>query len=94
MGTIVFTHFSYIFLSLFLVQEQFEIYKTDVVGRRDNRGRINPGERYWIICTIGIIIKKTRHITVRSRNSHIIKDFVKKTSMWKGILNRKMAWLQ
>ncbi|KAG0436886.1 hypothetical protein DMUE_3991 [Dictyocoela muelleri] len=53
-----------------------EVDETHIVSKRDQRGRINIGERYWVI---GLIERNTSRIRlklVRSRNSRICSDFV------------------
>ncbi|KAI5152559.1 hypothetical protein ENBRE01_2920 [Enteropsectra breve] len=53
-----------------------EVDETHIVFRKDNRGRILAGERYWII---GAICRETKNIVlqvVRRRTSVISSNFV------------------
>ncbi|KAI5148364.1 hypothetical protein ENBRE01_0270 [Enteropsectra breve] len=70
-----------------------EVDETHIVSRKDNRGRILAGERYWII---GAICRETKNIAlqvVRRRTSVICSNFVRSnidtssrvmTDCWKG----------
>lgn len=70
-----------------------EIDETHLCTRRDNRGRILAGERYWLI---GGIDRSTRNIhlqVVRRRTKAICNDFIRShvepnthimTDMWRG----------
>jgi hypothetical protein len=70
-----------------------EVDETHICSRRDGRGRILRGERYWII---GAICRSTKLIScelVRNRTSRICSDFVRNniesnahimTDFWRG----------
>jgi hypothetical protein len=53
-----------------------EINETHIVTRRDGRGRILQGERYWIIGAICRETKQIRLELIRSRPAVLCENFV------------------
>ena len=75
--------------------EIVEIDETHIVTRRDGRGRINLGERYWIIGCISRTTKLINMQVVRQRtkiicnnfiNDHIAKGSVIMSDCWRGYI--------
>lgn len=73
-----------------------EIDETHFVSRRDNRGRILRGERYWVLGAIQRNNKCIRLKVVRNRNHQICEEFINNnieqhsnivTDMWRGYNN-------
>ncbi|KCZ78383.1 hypothetical protein H311_00585, partial [Anncaliia algerae PRA109] len=70
-----------------------EVDETHIVSRRDNRGRIHPGERYWVL---GLVCRNTKQIRmklVRRRTADECCNFIKQnvnegsmiyTDEWRG----------
>ncbi|KCZ77711.1 hypothetical protein H311_01272, partial [Anncaliia algerae PRA109] len=54
----------------------FEVDETHIVTRRDERGRILSGERYWIIGLISRRTKEFRCVLTRSRNAFNCLSFI------------------
>lgn len=72
-----------------------EMDETHLVSRRDIRGRIMPGERYWLL---GVICRETKQQMiklVRNRNRHVINEFMQYvnprshviTDEWRGYVD-------
>lgn len=73
-----------------------EIDETHLVTRRDARGRILKGERYWIIGAICRATKQIRLELIRQRPASVCESFVVRniemgsnivTDMWRGYVN-------
>lgn len=78
------------------VNQIVEIDETHLVSRRDSRGRILTGERYWVIGCIDRISKEVRCILTRNRTRNICEQFlndniltgtVVMTDRWRGYNN-------
>lgn len=57
----------------------YEVDETHIVSRRDSRGRILPGERYWIIGIINRSNKKIALRVVRNRTLPLCTSFILST---------------
>lgn len=73
--------------------DTIEVDETHIFSRRDGRGRIIRGERYWVIGAISRSTKQVRCFVTRSRSRVICEQFILKnvqlgsrimTDCWRG----------
>lgn len=78
------------------VNQIVEIDETHLVSRRDARGRILSGERYWVIGCIDRVSKEVRCILTRNRtriiceqflNDNVLTDTIIMSDKWRGYTN-------